>query len=78
MIGWVGDEQATSVRPHAPSWWYEARPRKARPARPGRRRALVIIAIVVGLGLIASLVAFMYENSTHHTIIGAIEVGKMK
>jgi hypothetical protein len=38
----------------------------------------VIVAIVLALGGIASLVVFLYENSTHHTIIGALDVGTVE
>jgi hypothetical protein len=39
---------------------------------------MIIVAVLVGLGLVASLVAFMVESSTHHTIIGALDVGTLE
>ncbi len=72
---WVADEQLTSARSRIPSWWSPWAPRPMRPAHPGRRLALTIIAILVVAGLVAALVAFKIERSRFHTIVGALDVG---
>ena len=71
------DEQATAARPRTLAWWSTQSTLPDRPAHPGRRKAVIVIAAVVVIALVAGFMAFQVQRSKHHTIHGALDVGSM-